>query len=229
MNLPNPMIATSFQAVLAETGTADDPVLTMNAEQTYKTALFVIPPSGDPGHNRDEPYVGQQDYNMACASAHQPNGREALMAADYPSVTVKDTGVNSDASAGHPVIFFDGVCGLCNRTVDFVIARDRARVFRFAPLQGETAQRLLQIAPDQPLNSMALVDGCGVHWRTDAVCRMLKELGGAWRVAGSLLRLVPRPIRNWGYDLVARNRYRWFGKKETCRLPMPEERALFLP
>lgn len=128
-----------------------------------------------------------------------------------------------------PVIFFDGVCGLCNRWVDFVLAHDRRRVFRFAALQGETARDWLQIAPDQPLNSVVLCDGNGIHRKSDAIWRMLLALGGFWNVPGWLLRLTPRPIRNWGYDLVACNRYRWFGKKETCRLPTPDERSRFLP
>jgi predicted DCC family thiol-disulfide oxidoreductase YuxK len=139
------------------------------------------------------------------------------------------TNAPSAPEAEQPVIFFDGICGLCNRTVDFVIARDHSRLFRFAPLQGETAQRLLNITPDQPLNSMVLIDSDGIHHRTDAVWRMLVGLGGIWRFAGRLLRLVPRPLRNAMYNLLAQNRYRWFGRKVSCRLPAPDERALFLP
>jgi predicted DCC family thiol-disulfide oxidoreductase YuxK len=128
-----------------------------------------------------------------------------------------------------PVIFFDGVCGLCNHWIDFVLARDRNRLFHFAALQGETARDWLQIDPNAVLSSVVLVDATGIHRKTDAVWRMLVQLGGIWRIAGWLLRLVPRPIRNWGYDFIARHRYRWFGKKESCRLPTPDERARFLP
>ena len=142
----------------------------------------------------------------------------------------------STESAGHdaapnllPLVFFDGVCGLCNHSVDFLLARDRKRLFHFAPLQGETARDWLNLAPDESLNSVILFDARGIHRQTDAVWRMLVQLGGVWRIAGWLLRLVPRPIRNWGYDFVARHRYRWFGKKESCRLPTPDERARFLP
>ena len=127
------------------------------------------------------------------------------------------------------MIFFDGVCGLCNWSVDFVIARDRRRVFRFAPLQGETARRRLGIAADDPVRSMVLADGAGTYRRSDAVWRVLVRLGGFWRVCGRLLWLVPRPLRNWGYEFIACRRYRWFGKHETCRLPTPQERELFLP
>lgn len=146
-----------------------------------------------------------------------------------PRATPADAGPRPEVDVEHPIIFFDGVCGLCNRTVDFVIARDRNRRFRFAPLQGETAQRVLGMTPQQPLNSMALFDRDGIHHRTDAVSRMLCGLGGVWSFLGWSLRLVPRPVRNWGYNVIARNRYRWFGRKESCRLPAPEERALFLP
>jgi predicted DCC family thiol-disulfide oxidoreductase YuxK len=102
-------------------------------------------------------------------------------------------------------------------------------VFRFAALQGETARDRLQIVPGEALNSVVLCDGNGIHRKSDAIWRMLLRLGGFWSVPGWLLRLTPRPIRNRGYDLVARNRYRWFGKKETCRLPTTEERSRFLP
>ncbi|MSR56284.1 MAG: DUF393 domain-containing protein [Planctomycetaceae bacterium] len=131
--------------------------------------------------------------------------------------------------AESPVIFFDGICGLCDRWVDFVLKHDRRRLFRFATLQGETAREWLQIAPDQPLSSVVLVDDQGAHLKSDAIGRMLTRLGGLWTVPGWLLRCIPRPLRNWGYDLVARHRYRWFGKKETCRLPTPDERSRFLP
>ena len=130
---------------------------------------------------------------------------------------------------GFPVIFFDGVCGLCNKWIDFVMRHDRAEVFRFSPLQGETARDWLQMAPEESLNSVVLADASGVHRKTDAVWRILQRLGGIWRIAGALLRFVPPPVRNWGYDFVARHRYKWFGKKATCRLPSAAERARFLP
>jgi predicted DCC family thiol-disulfide oxidoreductase YuxK len=149
--------------------------------------------------------------------------------AGAPSRSLTDSDARGFMAADGPVIFFDGVCGLCNRWVDFVLARDRQGVFRFAPLQGETARDWLRIEPGQPLNSVVLVDHHGVYRKSDAIWRMLIRLGGIWIVPGWLLRLTPRPLRQWGYDLVARRRYRWFGKKEACRLPRPQERARFLP
>jgi predicted DCC family thiol-disulfide oxidoreductase YuxK len=129
----------------------------------------------------------------------------------------------------HPVIFFDGVCGLCNHWIDFVLARDRKGLFRFAPLQGETARDRLGPAAGESLSSVVLLDATGTYRKTDAVWRMLVHLGSVWRCAGWMLRLIPRPIRNWVYDVIARHRYQWFGQKDVCRLPTPAERQLFLP
>src|SRR5262245_59729428 len=117
-----------------------------------------------------------------------------------------------------PVIFFDGVCGLCSAWVDFVIARDKQARFHFGALQGQTARDWLQMTPETSLDSVALADADGIHRMSDAVWRILTQLGGVWRPLGWLLRVIPRPLRNLGYDLIARRRYRWFGKKETCRL-----------
>lgn len=128
-----------------------------------------------------------------------------------------------------PVIFFDGVCGLCDAWISFVLARDRQQKFRFGALQGETAREWLQMGPDVVLDSVTLADATGIYRKSDAVWRILVILGGVWRVCGWLLRLVPRPIRNRGYDFIARHRYQWFEKKEACRLPTREERDRFLP
>lgn len=138
---------------------------------------------------------------------------------------------------GGPIIFFDGVCGLCDRFVDFVIARDRKGVYRFAPLQGETyaahfgsqGLRGSQGPPstDAP-STVLLAEGPVLKARSDATLRILAGLGGPWRLAGLLL-LIPRTLRDGVYDFVAARRYRWFGKKESCRLPTPEERGRFLP
>jgi predicted DCC family thiol-disulfide oxidoreductase YuxK len=130
---------------------------------------------------------------------------------------------------GGPIVFFDGVCGLCNRFIDFVIKRDRAGVFRFAPLQGETARERLPAADVRDVNTMVLVDEQGVFRKSTAATRILLRLGGAWSLVGGTLRLIPPPLRDAGYSLVARYRYRIFGKKETCRMPTPAERGRFLP
>lgn len=129
----------------------------------------------------------------------------------------------------HPILFFDGVCGLCNATVDWLLARDRQGVLRFAPLQGETAQRLLPKTDSQDLNSVVLFDESGLHRRSRAAVRTLRHLGGPYRLLSCLLWVIPAPLRELGYRTIAKLRYRLFGKKETCRMPSPSERERFLP
>lgn len=131
--------------------------------------------------------------------------------------------------ASPPVVFFDGDCGLCNRFVLWLIARDPARTLRFAPLQGELAAQTLPALPaDIHEWSVALWDEEGVHHDSDASLRSVARLGGLWRAARVLL-LVPRPIRNTVYRFVARNRIRWFGRVERCALLPAEDRARLLP
>ena len=131
-------------------------------------------------------------------------------------------------SRQNPILFFDGVCGLCNRAVDFVLVRDKRRLFRFSPLQGETAREMLTPEDVGDLKSIALFEAGAILRKSDAALRILWLLGGGWRWLGFLGRVVPRGLRDWVYDFVASNRYRWFGKKETCRLPTREERQVFL-
>lgn len=126
-----------------------------------------------------------------------------------------------------PVVYFDGVCGLCNHAVDLILRHDAAERFLFATLQGEVAERELGRKPDDPMDSLVLVDALGRHERSTAALRIAWHLGGVWRVL-SWLRVVPRGIRDPAYDAVARVRYRLFGQKETCRMPTPAERARFL-
>lgn len=140
------------------------------------------------------------------------------------STTVAETAV----TAATPIVFFDGVCGLCNSSVDFVLRYDRHGRLKFAPLQGETAERLLPTADRENLGSLVLWDDGQMFRRSSAVVRILWQLGPAWRVLGWLIWLIPQPLRNAGYRLVAALRYRLFGKKETCRLPSPDERSRFL-
>lgn len=128
----------------------------------------------------------------------------------------------------HPVIFFDGVCGLCNTTVDFLLRQDRKGVFRFAPLQGELAAGRLSAADVASLKSLVLWDEKGIHRRSTAVWRILRGLGGGWKFLAALLWAVPWPVRDVGYRLVSVLRYRLFGKKDACRMPTTEERSRFL-
>jgi len=132
-----------------------------------------------------------------------------------------------DADAG--IIVFDGVCALCNGWVDFLLARDRRHRYRFAAMQSPAGRRLLAthgMDPDDPA-SFLLLDGQGAHTDTDAIARVLSGLGGAWRLA-TLGRLLPGVVRNRLYRLVARNRYRLFGRRDACRLPDPAQRHRFI-
>ena len=129
------------------------------------------------------------------------------------------------------IVFYDGVCGLCDRTVQFLLKRDMAQRFKFTPLQGETAKRRTDLPDD--LKSIAFVTNHGtaqeqLYFRSEAVLRILDQLGGIWRMV-SWLRIIPRPLRDAIYNAIAQRRYRWFGKFDTCRVPSPEIRARFLP
>jgi predicted DCC family thiol-disulfide oxidoreductase YuxK len=132
-----------------------------------------------------------------------------------------------DANA-HPIVFFDGVCGLCNHTVDFLIARDHGARLKYAPLQGETAQQQLPEELRRQLNTLIFVRSGDVFVRSAAVVRILQQLGGFWSCVGGLLWLIPWPLRDLGYRIVSALRYRLFGKHESCRIPSPEERTRFL-
>ncbi len=127
------------------------------------------------------------------------------------------------------VIYFDGVCNLCNRFVDFVIRHDLQRRFRFASLQGETArERLPGWLTGAALRTVALETPGRLRFRSDAVLAVLAGLGGAWKLAAGF-RIVPPIVRDAVYEYVANRRFRWFGQRDSCRLPTPEERELFLP
>lgn len=139
------------------------------------------------------------------------------------------------------VVFFDHDCLLCNGTVKFLMARDHRDILRFAPLQGPTAAGLFQRHPataqdPEALASIVLAEDHEssderVSMRSTAVARVLRRLGGFWGFVGCLLNLIPGPLRDWGYGIVARNRIQWFGvaTPDTCPLPTPEEVRKLLP
>ncbi len=132
--------------------------------------------------------------------------------------------------AGEAVLLFDGVCTLCNASVDFVMRHDAAERFAFASLQSDEARAFLAAHgnhADALLDTVVLADGGGIHEQSTAALRVLRGLGLPWSLLYGLLA-VPRPLRDAVYRWVAANRYRWFGKKDTCRLPTPEERARFV-
>lgn len=129
-------------------------------------------------------------------------------------------------SPPHTVVFFDGECGLCNRFVDFLVRHDAGGALRYAPLQGITAATFERLP--RTLDSVVVVQDARVLVKSDAAIAVLAQLGGAWRLV-SAARLVPRVMRDAIYDVVARNRYAWFGKREACRIPSDAEARWFLP
>jgi predicted DCC family thiol-disulfide oxidoreductase YuxK len=126
------------------------------------------------------------------------------------------------------VVYFDGVCNFCNGVVDFLMRRDRRGALRFASLQGETSRARGIVEAVGGLDTIVVEDGARRLVRSDAALRLATALGGAWRLL-AVLRLVPRPLRDAVYRFIARNRYRWFGTRSTCRLPTASERERFLP
>ena len=135
----------------------------------------------------------------------------------------------------NPILLYDGVCGLCSRLVKFSLKRDRKRRLRFAYLQSDFAAGLLRPHALDPndLDTVYLIEAAGqpgerLSARSDAIIAVLRQIGGPWKAAAFLLRIVPRWIRDRGYRIVARNRYRIFGKSDTCLLPDAQYRDRFL-
>lgn len=128
------------------------------------------------------------------------------------------------------IILFDGVCNLCNSSVQFVIKRDTDDVFRFAALQSETGQKLLSeraIATSKTDSIILIEPGIAYYTKSDAALQIGRELKG-YRTISVVLNLIPSVLRNIVYDFVARNRYQWYGKRDECALPTPALKAKFL-
>ena len=127
------------------------------------------------------------------------------------------------------ILFFDGVCNLCNSSVDFLVRRQKGqRQFFIASLQGETARELLPSQVIENLNSLVYHRDGVVEFESTAVIWAAADLGGLWGLVRVFL-IFPEFLRNPVYRFVAKNRYKWFGEKSTCRLPTEEEKTYFLP
>lgn len=128
-----------------------------------------------------------------------------------------------------PIVFFDGVCNLCNRIVRFIIKRDPRGQFRFAALQSDAARALLAEAgvEGQAGDTMLLLEDARLFDRSTAALRIARRLRFPWRLAYALI-IIPRPLRDWLYRIIARHRYRWFGKRDTCMVPTPELQQRFV-
>lgn len=127
------------------------------------------------------------------------------------------------------VVLFDGVCNLCNGFVQFIIVRDPDRHFRFGALSSGAAAHLMRGAGLKPgsADSLVLIDGGRAYIRSTAALRILRGLGFPWSMAYGLV-IVPRPLRDWAYDALARRRYAWFGRRDVCMVPGPDTRGRFL-
>jgi len=135
--------------------------------------------------------------------------------------------VRANPIAGKGIVFFDGVCGLCNRLVDFLMRKDRKNMLLYAPLQGATATKYISNVNPGDLSTVVYLKDDKLLFKSDAILQILVDIGGFWKMFGAF-KIVHRPLRNWVYDLIAKRRYKWFGQRESCRVPTPAELAKFL-
>ncbi|HEY6975650.1 MAG TPA: DCC1-like thiol-disulfide oxidoreductase family protein [Chitinophagaceae bacterium] len=130
----------------------------------------------------------------------------------------------------HPVILFDGVCNLCSGAVQFIIKHDPKHQFHFASLQSGFGQKIIKefkISPGEAMNSFILFENEKIFTRSTGALRVAKKLNGLWPLLYAFI-IIPPFLRNAVYNLIARNRYKWFGKKDACWVPTPELKALFI-
>lgn len=126
------------------------------------------------------------------------------------------------------IILFDGVCNLCDRSVQFIIKRDPNGFYKFAPLQSKVGKDLLkQYGIRDDFTSIVLIEDDKFYLKSAAAIRISSNLTGAWKLL-KILKLLPISVRDSLYDIIARNRYYWFGKKDSCMLPSPDIRNRFL-
>lgn len=129
----------------------------------------------------------------------------------------------------NPIILFDGVCNLCNSSVQFIIKRDKKALFKFASLQSEEGQRILKKfnLPVDQINTIILTDDSNFWSKSTAALKIATKLSGLWPMMYAFI-LIPKLLRDKVYEFIARNRYRWFGKQESCWIPSPELKARFI-
>jgi len=141
----------------------------------------------------------------------------------------KEYSTGKEIKIDHPIIFFDGVCGLCNSFVDIILRADKKGIFRFSPLQGDTAKKYLAEQPEEPGDwSIVYIDENNIYEQSDATLKILERLGGIWGLL-SIFSFLPRGFRNYIYRFIAVNRYKIFGKRDTCRIPTEQEKERFMP
>ena len=132
-------------------------------------------------------------------------------------------------SSCNKIVLFDGVCNLCSNSIQFILKRDKMNQFLFGSLQGTYGQAMLKKyqLPENEFNSFMLIEGEKLYTKSSGALRMLKHLGGLWSLLYVFI-IIPKFIRDGIYNWIAKNRYKWFGKKNECWLPKPEWKARFL-
>ncbi|MEM0941333.1 MAG: DCC1-like thiol-disulfide oxidoreductase family protein [Bacteroidota bacterium] len=129
----------------------------------------------------------------------------------------------------YPILFFDGVCNLCNDSVKFVIRHDKNDFFRFASLQSNIVKELLpeHLTKENDLQSIVLLENGEIYEKSTAALLVAKKLSGLWPILYVFI-IIPKVVRDVIYDFIARNRYRWFGRKDQCMIPSPEMKLRFI-
>ena len=136
--------------------------------------------------------------------------------------------MNNQTTDKNPIILFDGICNFCNSSVNFIIENDKNDVFRFASLQSDFTKELRNTIniPDE-IDSIILILNGKCFTKSDAVLEISRNLNGFWKLFYAFI-VIPKFIRNFFYDIIAKNRYKWFGKKEVCMIPSEEIKSKFL-
>jgi len=146
-------------------------------------------------------------------------------------VLMADLGSTPAAQAhdDHPILFFDGQCGLCAKSVRWCLNHDRRAVLRFAPLQGQTYAAIANPSKPADLDTAVLAERGELHVRSEAVLRAGMALGGFWGVLATAAQVIPRGLRDVAYRFIAKRRIKWFGNADACAIPTAAERARMLP
>lgn len=126
-----------------------------------------------------------------------------------------------------PIIFFDGVCNLCNGAINFIIDRDKNGSFKFAPLQSSIAEKYISQSVIKNTDSIIYWDSGKLYSKSSAALKIARNLDGFWKVFYAFI-IIPKFIRDYIYDIIAKNRYKWFGKRDSCRMPSQEIKNRFL-
>jgi len=137
--------------------------------------------------------------------------------------------VGSNNQIAHPILFFDGVCNLCNSSVQFIIKRDKSNRFRFSSLQSSKSKELLptDLVNTENLQTLVLLKDDKILTKSTAALNIARGLSGLWPIL-YIFMIIPKFLRDLAYDFIAKNRYKWFGKKDACMIPSPELKAKFI-